>query len=363
MILTVYRMPVNYRHHLLLDGDGDCFFTCGCNEHGQLGTGDTINKEKITQVNLPVKFISISAGLDHSLGIAECDGSLWSWGSNEYGQSGQGEQVLMHAQPTQIPGTCSFVQISAGWKFSLALDSDDHVWSFGNALFGRLGLGRVVEDQFRPIRIETLCDIKSISAGAYYGIVLDHSGSSWSFGCNTVGQLGLGDIEDRWSPHKIEGVPPIIQVSCGYNHSLILDSHGSVFSFGCNYSGQLGHSGTTDNYIPEIIPNLIDIVQIFATGSSSIVKNGSQHYFVFGYNSCYLPEEGIILSLVEQENWRDKIIFPGAEHVAILGEEGYLSFLGKIADYGIEGKNETKMNFPKLPNAPRVKNARSFVIQ
>jgi hypothetical protein len=95
---------------LVLDGNGN-HFACGRNESGQLGTGDTIQKEKFTQVNLPVKFISLSAGYqDHSLGIAE-DGSLWSWGSNDFGQLGQGERVSNLTQPTQILNTHSFVQM------------------------------------------------------------------------------------------------------------------------------------------------------------------------------------------------------------------------------------------------------------
>jgi alpha-tubulin suppressor-like RCC1 family protein len=119
-------MPVNECHSLVLDGSGNHFFTCGLNDSGQLGTGDTINKEKFTQVNLPVKFISLSAGFEnHSLGIAEGDGSLWSWGSNSQGQLGQGEGVPNLTQPTQIPDTHSFVQISAGDQFSLALDSNE----------------------------------------------------------------------------------------------------------------------------------------------------------------------------------------------------------------------------------------------
>jgi len=360
-------MPVSIHHSLVLDGSGNHLFTCGYNYAGQLGTGDSIDKEKFTQVNLPVKFISLSVGhTDHSLGIAEIDGSLWSWGSNSHGQLGQGTGVPNLTQPTQIPDTHSFVQISAGYQFSLALDSNEHVWSFGNSDNGRLGLGEGVRNrfQFRPTRIKSLSHIKSISAGAHFGIVLDHSGSLWSFGYNADRQLGLGDTTIRWSPCKIvgiEGIPQIVQVSCGLNHSLILDSHGRVFSFGYNANGQLGHSGTMQKNIPEMIPNLVDVVQIFAAGNTSIVQNDSHQYFVFGQNNDYRAETGNILSPVEQENWRGKIIFPGGNHIAILDEDGFLSFLGREPSFALKGNHETKVNFPKSQKASNIKKALPFV--
>jgi alpha-tubulin suppressor-like RCC1 family protein len=355
-------MPVNQCHSLVLDGNGNHFFACGDNERGQLGTGDTIEKETFTQVNLPVKFISLSAGYkDHSLGIAEWDRSLWSWGSNKYGQLGQGDEVTKLTQPTQIPDTHSFVQISAGHRFSLALDSNEHVWSFGNDDSGRLGLGDGFANRFRPTRIESLSNIKSVSAGLGFGIVLDHSGSLWSFGENYFGQLGHGDREARWSPCKIEGIPQIVQVSSGNHYNLILDYQGGVLSFGKNGYGQLGHSGTENKNIPEMIPNLVDIVQIFAAGNTSIVKNDSQQVFIFGRNCSYRAEEGNILTPVEQENWRDKIIFPGGSHTVILDEEGFLSFLGNWPGFVLKGKHEPKLNFSRSQKAPNTKKALPFV--
>jgi alpha-tubulin suppressor-like RCC1 family protein len=64
-------MPVNTYHTLVLDTSGIHFFCCGHNLHRQLGCGDSyVNKMIFTQVNLPIKFIDLSAGLNHSLGIA-----------------------------------------------------------------------------------------------------------------------------------------------------------------------------------------------------------------------------------------------------------------------------------------------------
>lgn len=71
------------------------------------------------RVNLPEKFIALSPGYQsHSLGISESDGSLWSWGANDYGQLGQENIAYTYILYTnKILGTHSFVQILLGMNF------------------------------------------------------------------------------------------------------------------------------------------------------------------------------------------------------------------------------------------------------
>jgi alpha-tubulin suppressor-like RCC1 family protein len=89
-------------------------------------------------------------------------------------------EIAFLTEPTQIPGTNSFVQVSAGQDFSLALELNGNVWSFGKSASGRLGLGENLEEAiFSPTKITTLPEIKSISANRDSAIVLDHSGSVW----------------------------------------------------------------------------------------------------------------------------------------------------------------------------------------
>jgi hypothetical protein len=87
---------------------------------------DTIKKEKFTQVNLPVKFISLSAeSLDHSWELQNVMDFmvlgfklLWTIGTRKR---------IFKPHPTQIFDSHSFVQISVGHQFSLALYSNEHV--------------------------------------------------------------------------------------------------------------------------------------------------------------------------------------------------------------------------------------------
>jgi alpha-tubulin suppressor-like RCC1 family protein len=333
-------MPVNQNHCAVLDVSGEHFLTCGKNDNGQLGTGDQQQPTSIiTKVNLPVKFLAISAGSYHNIGIAQEGGSLWAWGSNKSRQLGISDTRGILPIPTQIPNTHSFVQVSAGGYFSLALDQNQSVWSFGYNDYGQLGLG---DNTLRdiPTKIESLSNIKMISAGYQFGIALDHDGNMWSFGFNSHGELALGDRSHRNEPCLIESLRNVAQVACGTFHSLVVDGDSHVRTFGCNSHGALGlGDDKQDKLLPVQITGLDDIVEVYCGGHSSAVKNRFDNWHVFGLNDhsqLGIPHEQEILLPKLQSNWSGKQIFPGASHTVVMDEEGYISFFGILGNKKFE---------------------------
>jgi hypothetical protein len=83
--------------------------------------------------------VSIAAGLSHSLAL-KSDGSVWSWGENDFWQSDNGLGASRHT-PAPVPGLDNAVAISAGGNFSLALSADGTVWAWGRNEYGQLGDG------------------------------------------------------------------------------------------------------------------------------------------------------------------------------------------------------------------------------
>jgi alpha-tubulin suppressor-like RCC1 family protein len=64
-------MPVNYFHNLVLTETGQVY-SCGYNSSGQIGIGDETPRTALTEVHVPMKFISIAAGFqNHSVGVAQ----------------------------------------------------------------------------------------------------------------------------------------------------------------------------------------------------------------------------------------------------------------------------------------------------
>lgn len=64
----------------------------------------------------------------------------------------------------------------------------------------------------------------------------------FAWGCNTSGQLGLGDVQTRHVPALVDALwaLPVVQLAAGDSHSLALTSNGYMFAWGSNKHGQLG---------------------------------------------------------------------------------------------------------------------------
>ena len=82
----------SYHHSIILCSDGT-LHSCGRNDVGQLGHGDTIDKKSPQQVSLPFStaqegdMTGISCGQFHSV-IVTSSGSAFAAGKNDYGQIG-----------------------------------------------------------------------------------------------------------------------------------------------------------------------------------------------------------------------------------------------------------------------------------
>src|SRR6266436_3024673 len=81
----------------------------------------------------------VAAGVNHSLTLKE-DGTLWSWGSNNYGQLGIGSTVDQWF-PAQVSSMSNVAAAAAGTSHSLAAKADGTVWAWGYNAYGQLGDG------------------------------------------------------------------------------------------------------------------------------------------------------------------------------------------------------------------------------
>jgi alpha-tubulin suppressor-like RCC1 family protein len=237
-----------YAHTMIIDMD-DNIWGMGYNKYGQLGLGDIENR------NVPVlmswnpgnqnKVKDVKCGEYHTI-ILDLNNNIWSFGRNLNGQLGLGD-TKSRIIPTQI-NTFKLIpkSICCGGFHSFIVDSNDNIWTFGNNIFGQLGLGDI-EDRHTLTLLSI--KIKQIACGGFHTVIISLHDDVWVFGNNQYGQLGLGDNEYRYDPYLLSKMK-VRNIACGYLHTIILDLEGGVWSFGNNNYNQLGLDDNKNRNIP-----------------------------------------------------------------------------------------------------------------
>lgn len=281
--LTAMRsVAAGYQHSLALGTDGKVW-AWGSNGFGQLGEPTVTTRRLIpTQVANIADGVDLAAGLYHSL-VLRADGTVWAWGANSYGQLGDGTTSTQVA-PTQVAGPPgAVVAIAAGSYHSLALSADGTVWAWGSNTYGQLGDGTFTRSSV-PVRVQGLSGVVAISAGYYHSLALRMDGSVWAWGENLNGQLGDGTTTRRSVAARVPGVSGAVALGGGGLHSLALGTDGAVWTWGSNTEGQLGTANRTNSLTPVRVQGLSDVVAIDGGDAHTLAQRADGTLWAWGDN-------------------------------------------------------------------------------
>ena len=284
-------------------------FSCGYNEHGELGRGsfgETVSTP--TQITANgfdnINIINIASKENHTLFVTS-NFKVYSCGNNGYGQLGRDTGGNSSIEPVQITlngfDSSNIISASCGNHHSLFLTSNFKVYSCGHNGQGQLGHGTIGTDVLTPTELITdgfnQSNIISIAGGAAYSLFLTSNFKVYSCGNNGYGQLGHGTIgTDVLKPTKIildgfnEYDYNVIKIASGYYHNLFLTSNYKVYSCGYNGKGQLGRdTGSQDSIIPTQITyngfNNLNIVDISCGNYHSLFLTNNGQVYGCGYNN------------------------------------------------------------------------------
>lgn len=272
-------------NHCLALNENGTVWSWGSNEYGQLGLGATevVNSNTPTMVEKIFGVVALSAGRNHSLALKD-NGTVWTWGDNTYGQLGHINQEKSRI-PKKIHGLQHIVAIEAGYNHSMALSKDGTVWTWGKNINGQLGIGNE-KNTNKPIQVEGLENVVYISAGASHCLAIKNDGTVWSWGWNDYGQLGDGSFESKNKPVQAK-IKDVVKVSSGGLHSVALTTEGTVFAWGANSFGQLGKSSNRNYAMPVKIFALKNIVSVVAGDMHSVAVKGDGTVQAWGSNNNY----------------------------------------------------------------------------
>jgi len=235
---------------------------------GQLGLGNTSNKSSPTQVGTDTTWSKVSSNA-YFTGAIKTDGTLWMWGCNGYGNLGTDNMDAKSSPVQTITGGTNWSTISCGYSHVASLKNNGTLWVWGSNSSGQLGNDSNT-NRSSPIQVFSGSNIwLDVKAGSYFTVGLQNDGTLWSWGYNGYGQLGLGDTNNRSSPEQIGSSNDWIDISAGTYHVIARKNDGSIWAWGENYNGKLGDNTTTNRSLP---------VQI-STGSNSwsYINAGGTH--------------------------------------------------------------------------------------
>jgi len=252
--------------HTIAVSEQGWMFTWGAGACGQLGHPDTASfpSDEDGYPFQPIprevehlkdhKVISTACGDVHTLALTS-EGCVFSFGGGSYGQLGVKDVGAMPVDadncpymptPQRIVGLEKITKLSCGDSHSLTVDHEGRVFCWGANSCGQLGLTNPDDSRLRkdpdgiphlptPAHLEALADqvVVDIACGEAHSLAVTASGSLYSWGACSCGQLGLGSCDGM--PVDSDGYPyqptpalvtqgfhgkAVLRVACGGVHNL-----------------------------------------------------------------------------------------------------------------------------------------------
>ena len=219
----------------------------GSSDYGGLGVSHT----GTGHVSSPIQ-ISGTTWAQSSFGTfvgtaVKTDGTLWSWARNEVGQLGQ-NNTTQYSSPIQVGSDTTWKEVSAGDKSTGAIKTDGTLWVWGNNEFGMLSSG-LAHDAHRssPVQIPGTTWRNIIFGNRGNTLATKTDNTLWAWGRNNYGQLGLNNKTYYSSPVQIPGTTWSAAIGMGNYLSLATKTDGTLWSWGYNGVGQLGQNQPNNN--------------------------------------------------------------------------------------------------------------------
>ena len=258
-------------YHILILFENNDLFSIGENVYGQCGINNENNENKNILVPKKIKF-SDFLKIDKNKKIKDIycnqyssyillDNELFSFGSNNYGQLGTGNNNTINSRMKDLSynGSCSYF-IPEKIKINLTNHVNEKIIEFFTS---------------------------SISDYSFLLTKNDNIFKIYGFGSNTANELGIfyGKNDPIISPTIIDSLKniKIKKIFCGFENTFVLGKNNKLFGFGRNQYGQLGIKKKNNEITKEIkeICFFNEKIKKISLNTSSTIFLTSFFYFLF----------------------------------------------------------------------------------
>ena len=241
----------------------------GHDDKGQLGNGGTImnsNTPPTTAIDLGTGRTAVAVDGGEVFTCALLDnGDVKCWGSDQYGQLGDGGPVWVQWNPTDVnaPSTTAIdlgtsrtaVAIATGLRHTCAILDNGDVKCWGSDQYGQLGDGGSNTNTNAPpttaINLGTGRTAVAVAAGERHTCAILDNGDLKCWGYNSHGQLGYGNTVDLDAPSStaidLGTGRTAVAIDVGTFHTCAILDNSDLKCWGMDAQGQLGEGGGTNN--------------------------------------------------------------------------------------------------------------------
>ena len=249
--ITVPIVGQGYGNTITLKEDGTVWAT-GKNDYGQLGVGDTTNRNTSVQVKIDENtylenVIKIDVTDNTTIALTKT-GEVYAWGKNEFGELGLGDRTY-RSYATRVKGIDgngyleNIIDVANGDENSYAIDKNGNVYGWGDGNYHQID--DTTTSRTTPTQMSDCTDAISVSAGDCFMAFIQANSNSCVRGYNRYGQRGNGTTADTPTGTCIVG-NDINKICAGNDSTLIIKEDGTVWTSGRNRYGELGVGDTSN---------------------------------------------------------------------------------------------------------------------
>jgi E3 ubiquitin-protein ligase HERC2 len=228
-----------------------------------------------------VRVRGVAAARGHSLALI-WDGRVYSWGLNDYGQLGVGDE-LERLSPTLVEGLEGVRSVAASRYRSLAVAQSGGFFTWGFA-FRRRTLNAIW-----PMNVNGFGGVRACAVGAGYAqaFAIGEDGEVFSWGIGISVCLGHGDTRSQPWPNRVEALRGVrvSGVSVGDCHALALTEDGPVYAWGENEKrAVLGNPAVERELLPKPVEALkgVRVSSVAAAGKRSYALADTGELWAWG---------------------------------------------------------------------------------